>query len=141
MKNSQDGPYAENVACIGICWRIRRSSGGIYLSHVVSLNEADEYGDFLTHPSGHYEIWESWKTAGIAKIRSMGLPSEIVSTEYEEHPRGRVVFNRTTDQFTIYADQRLQSKGAILEIVKMFGIEEREYVVQSDSHYVKTPFV
>lgn len=139
MTNNYEEPYEPGVACIGIFWRVKQPSGSKLVSHVVSLEEADDYGDFLTHPSGHYEVWESWKREGVMGIRKMGLPTEIFSTEYEAHPRGRVVFNQTKNLFTIYADKRLQSRDVILEIAKMFGIEKRKYVIKSDSHYVETP--
>lgn len=84
-------PYCTDVPCIGIFWRIGHPPESKLVSHVVSLEEADEYGDFLTHPSGHYEVWESWQRSSVAAILKMGLPAQIISTEYESHPRGRVV--------------------------------------------------
>jgi hypothetical protein len=102
----------------------------------VSLAEADEYGDFLTHPSGHYEVWESWQRAGVNQIKAMGLPPAIASTEYEAHPRGRVVYNRVSKSFIVYADKRLQNRLTIKKIANLFGISNHRYVVASDSHYV-----
>jgi hypothetical protein len=132
-------PYEADVPCIGIFWQVAHVGKKKLVSHVVSLAEADEYGDFLTHPSGHYEVWESWQQAGIAQIKAMGLPTEIASTEYESHPRGRVVYNRVLDEFTIYADKRLQKLAIIQNIAELFGIAGRRYTVKSDSHYVGAP--
>lgn len=36
------------------------------------------------------------------------------------------------DQFTIYADKRLQRRMIISDIAKLFGIAESDYVVRSD---------
>lgn len=125
--------------CVGIFWRVAQEAGSKLVCHVVSLEEADPYGDFLTHPTGHYEIWEGWKQAGVMALKSMGLPPEIAFTEYEDHPRGRVVYNSVSREFTIYADRRLQGRKTIADLAELFGIERSKFVVRSDSHYVSRP--
>jgi len=129
-------PYASDIPCVGIFWRVQTAGGPKLVSHVVSLADADEYGDFLTHPTGHYEIWEGWRAAGITAIKAMGLPVEIAASEYEEHPRGRVVYDRRAEQFIIYADRKLQKRLIIDDIKASFGITDRTCMVRSDSHYV-----
>lgn len=121
---------------VGIFWRVGTKRDGKLVSHVVPLGQAEEYGEFLTHPSGHYDVWESWKAAGVPELRRIGLPDEIADTEYEEHPRARVVYHRARGEFTIYADRRLQDRATIANVAALFGIGRQHYLVRSDSHYV-----
>lgn len=65
----------------------------------------------------------------------MGLPIEVASSEYEEHPRGRVVFDRRAERFIIYADQKLQVKAITDDVKALFAIVDRNCLVRSDSHY------
>ncbi|AMK16832.1 MULTISPECIES: hypothetical protein [unclassified Sphingobium] len=141
MSNAQPKSDAYNPEgpCVGIFWRVPTSNGPKLVSHVVSLKDADEYGDFLTHPTGHYEVWEAWRAAGSAALKRIGLPIEIVSSEYEEHPRGRVVFDRRAEQFIVYADRRLQKAAIISDIAELFAIGGHPHIVRSDSHYVARP--
>lgn len=141
MPNEQpvSAEYNPDGPCVGIFWRVQTSAGPKLVSHVVSLTDADEYGDFLTHPTGHYEIWEGWRDSGAAALKRMGLPIEIASSEYEEHPRGRVVFDRRAEKFIIYADRRLQKATIISDIVELFAIGGHSHIVRSDSHYVAQP--
>lgn len=134
--SAQSEPYDRDTCCVGIFWRISTVNGPKLVSHVVSLADADEYGDFLTHPTGHYEIWEGWRASGAAALKQIGLPMEIATTEYEDHPRGRVVLDRRTDRFVIYADRRLQKAAIIADIKDCFAIAGKASIVRSDSHYV-----
>ena len=134
--SAQFEPYNRDTCCVGIFWRVPTANGPKLVSHVVSLADADEYGDFLTHPTGHYEIWEGWRATGAAALKQIGLPTEITTTEYEDHPRGRVVFDRHADRFVIYADRRLQKAAIIADIKDCFAITGKASIVRSDSHYV-----
>lgn len=125
-----DGPR------VGIFWGI--SKGGVDHTLVVdatSLAEAELYGEFLTHPRGHYEVWESWQRLGPDGLKKRGLPAEIAWHEYEHFPRGRIVFHVPTNKFVIYSDRLLQNPATVGEIEASFGLEEIAYTVQSDEHY------
>src|ERR1039458_5530306 len=58
---------------VGIFWLI----SGKPLIDSTPLGEAERYGDFLTHPRGHAEVWKQYQRDGI-------VPQEI---EYEEPPQ------------------------------------------------------
>lgn len=49
----------------------------------------------------------SWQRAEPSWPTRKGLPTAICRTEYEKHPRGRIVYERSADLFVIYADPRL----------------------------------
>jgi hypothetical protein len=100
-----------------------------------SLADAEIYGEFLTHPRGHYEVWESRKTLSPAGLASAGLPAPISWHEYEDFPRGRIVCHRVTQRFTIYTDQRLQNAAFIRQIAEAFELPVASFDVRSDQHY------
>jgi hypothetical protein len=72
---------------------------------------------------------------GAERLRAIGFPDCIASTEYDEWPRGRIVYETPAKRFVIYADRRLQKPGAIDALKRAFGLHEAEVIVMSDSHY------
>jgi hypothetical protein len=65
----------------------------------------------------------------------MGYPVRIVSTEYDEWPRGRIVYETMSQRFVIFADRRLQAPDTIDAIKTAFGLGEATVIVKSDLHY------
>jgi len=127
---------AVNATHVGIVWGVRDKAEPLLLViDCTSLAEAEPYGDFLTHPRGHYEVWEGWRRLGAAGLARQGLPTLIAWHEYEHFPRGRVVFDTTIQRFTFYADQRLQAPGVLQEVLCAFGHNPARCVVRSDPHY------
>ena len=57
------------------------------------------------------------------------------SYEYEDWPRGRIVFDRVRDLFILYADRKLPIPGTIARIETQFHLPEDRTEVQSDFHY------
>lgn len=121
---------------LGIFWWVPGNLGGHSLVvDTVPLAEAEPYGDCLTHPRGHHEVWEQWRRLGHAKLRARGIPVVVIGQEYETFPRGRIVFHEPEKTFWIYADRRLQQRGIIAEIERAFGLVSSKCVVKSDAHY------
>lgn len=74
-----------------------------------------------------------------ARERRARLAPEVVRwSEYEEWPRGRVVFHRPTGRFTLYADRTLQTPAVIEDITRRFSLPADLTDVHSDAHYVVT---
>ena len=65
----------------------------------------------------------------------MRYPKRIVSTEYDDWPRGRIVYETLARRFVIYADRRLQAPDTIDVIKAAFGLGDAEVIVKSDLHY------
>src|SRR6202011_6036323 len=65
---------------VGIFWRVN----GILVIDRSTLDEAEPYGDCLTHRAGHYERWQGWQALGIAGLASNGYPGSILSSEYDQ---------------------------------------------------------
>lgn len=121
---------------VGIFWGIPEPDGSwTILVDVTSLAEAEPYGDFLTHPRGHYEVWTQWQKTRAAPVASRFISQTIADHEYEFFPRGRIVYNIETDEFILYADRRLQQKQTIPNIADKFELAQRTFVVRSDAHY------
>jgi len=104
---------------VGPFWFVGAGDGGILLiAHDCALDVAEKYGDFLTSPKGHYELWEAWRIASPSKE----LAVIVQDTEYEEWPRGRVVFNIVQEQFVIYGDRQVFKHKLESRILERFGI-------------------
>src|ERR1035437_10557045 len=88
MPNKQS---AEGQQKVGIFWLI----GDRLILDTSPLSDAEAYGDCLTHRNSHIDFWTAQQRFG-------AVPSDI---EYEEPPRGRVVFNTKTLRFALYADR------------------------------------
>ena len=91
-------------AHVGPYWFVRDDSGRVLLmAHRCALAAAEEYGDFITCPHGHLEVWEGWR----ARCAADRVAAVVRDAEYEEWPRGRVVFNSIKTQFIVYADKQI----------------------------------
>ena len=132
----QEGNKAWTImAEVGIFWGIPRATGWEIIKESTQLEQAELYGVFLTHSRGHYEVWEAWKDLGAARLRRIGLPGDIIDFEYEDFPRGRIVFDTNARAFTIYADRKLRQPSIITTIVTVFGLTMASYHVRADAHY------
>ncbi len=121
---------------VGIFWGIPEPGGSwTILVDATSLAEAEPYGDFLTHPRGHYEVWSNWQKTRAAPATDWFISQAIADHEYEFFPRGRIVYNIRTGGFILYADRRLQQQATIAAIASEFGLAVGTYTVRSDEHY------
>jgi hypothetical protein len=67
---------------------------------------------------------------------SESRPAHLVrSYEYEDWPRGRIVFDRSRDLFILYADRKLLTPAMIARVKTHFHLPEERTEVQSDLHY------
>lgn len=116
---------------LGIFWLV----AGVLVIDRSILNEGEQYGDCLTHAAGHYERWKNWRALGAERLRGTGFPDHIRSTEYDEWPRGRIVYEKVAERFVLYADRRLQTPSIIAALKMVFGLQEANVIVMSDPHY------
>jgi hypothetical protein len=122
---------APTAPAVGIFWRVNR----ILVIDRSTLDEAEPYGDCLTHAAGHYDRWQEWQALGIAWLEAAGYPDRIAWTEYDQWPRGRIVYETPRQAFVLYADRRLQKPDVINALKTTFGLNDAEVIVRSDSHY------
>ena len=79
---------------VGIFWGIPGPDRSwTFLTDTTFLAEAEPYGDFLTHPRGHYDVWSKWQKQSDAELSRQGMPAAILHHEYEDFPRGRIVYH------------------------------------------------
>jgi len=139
MKRADKVTHRQDSAvpvCVGIVWGISVGTEPLRLvTDLTPLADAEPYGDFLTHPRGHADVWEGWQRLGPAGLARRGLPTLIMWHEYEHFPRGRVVFDTTTNRFTLYADRKLQSADTLSGVLRAFGLDRTMCSVHSDPHY------
>lgn len=98
---------------VGIFWRV----ANILVIDRSTLEEAEAYGDCITHARGHYECWQKWRALGGTGLATKGYPAAIASTEYDEWPRGRIVYEAPANRFVLYADRRLQHPDIVTVLI------------------------
>ena len=116
------GAFAAYGPSVGIFWVVETGPGEArLLTAGCSLETAEPYGDFLTFADGHYEVWERWRNI---KDHDPALRAVVRTFEYEDWPRGRIVFDQVKKHFILYADRKLMLPGTIAQIrdaVRNFG--------------------
>ena len=116
---------------VGIFWRV----SDVLVIDRSPLDEAEPYGDCMTHPVGHYERWQEWQALGAAQLVALGFPASILSSEYDEWPRGRIVYEAPSRKYVLYADRRLHKSGIIEALKTAFGLDQAMVTVRTDAHY------
>jgi hypothetical protein len=48
------------LPAVGIFWRVN----GVLVVDRSTLDDAEPYGDCLTHAAGHYQRWQEWQALG-----------------------------------------------------------------------------
>jgi hypothetical protein len=95
---------------VGIFWGIAEDNNQLaLLTQRTTLQWAELYGDFLTHPNGHYEVWEQLNVSPLKVLRTRDLPEQIRMHEYEFYPRGRVVYQIAQKRFFQYLSLTLEA--------------------------------
>ncbi|MDI9849511.1 hypothetical protein QM467_15755 [Rhodoblastus sp. 17X3] len=117
---------------VGIFWMILTATGTRLLAASCPLSEAEPYGDCRTYGPGHYEIWGNWRRSRALEPTVRAVACDY---EYEDWPRGRIVFDAPADHFVLYADRKLMNDAAIKEICERFNIRPKRVSVAGDPHY------
>jgi hypothetical protein len=116
------GGKVEPEPMVGIFWLYK----GELIFDVTPVSAAEPYGDCVGHANSHIEFWTDLQRAGV-------IPLDI---EYEEPPRGRVVFNMKTKQYIAYVDKCIREKPAVIRrLIRDFSLPAELEVVSGDGHY------
>jgi hypothetical protein len=103
---------------VGIFWVVQMADGKArLLAAGCPLDQAELYGDYLTYGPGHYKTWAQWRRD---KTMNPALRALVRSYEYEDWPRGRIVFDQSRDLFIIYADRKLLTPATIARLETQF---------------------
>jgi hypothetical protein len=129
---SSDGPKNSQPR-VGIFWVAHAKDGAARLITAgCLLEQAEPYGDFLTYGPGHYDVWTAWRRNKTIDADHRAL---VRSCEYEDWPRGRIVFDRLKDRFILYADRKLMAVETIGRIHEHFHLPADRTWVEGDFHY------
>ena len=121
---------------IGIFWVLAASGAPPQvLAELVSLHQGEPYGEFLTY-GGHYDYWQRLAKLGAAELRRRNLPTAPAWSEYEEWPRGRVVYHQPTRRFIVYADRKVWPRPILDLVLARFGVPNESFDLRGDPHYV-----
>ena len=127
------GAFVAHGPSVGIFWVVETGPGEArLLTAGCSLEAAEPYGDFLTFAGGHYEVWEGWRNI---KDHDPALRTVVRTFEYEDWPRGRIVFDQMKKPFILYADRKLMLPDTITEIQARFALSPDKTIVETDFHY------
>jgi hypothetical protein len=124
-----------DAGMVGPFWVVEERGSAVLVALAVPLEQAEPYGDMLTVDTGHFEYWSILARRGAQALRAAGLPTAPVWSEYEEWPRGRVLYNRAARRFVIRADQQLHHPAFVRLVADRFGIGALNPLVLSDDHY------
>jgi hypothetical protein len=121
---------------VGIFWGIAEGNNQLaLLTQRTNQLQAEPYGDFLTHPNGHYEVWEQLNELPLKVFRARDLPEQIRTHEYEFYPRGRVVYEIPQKRFFLYRDSKLANESFVAVATRWFNLTNETVVIRSDEHY------
>ncbi|MFS1424377.1 hypothetical protein [Shewanella sp. 10N.286.48.B5] len=110
---------------IGIFWFYQGTL--ICKKLLISESKEDTLG-IHDSPFQHIQEWES-------KNIYLASHPELLGTEYQELPRGRVVYSSRKKAFTVYGDKACLTKKAKIIIINNFKLPTENTLFKSDPHY------
>lgn len=114
-----------NESCIGIFWYYQNEI--ICKKLLLSESTKDSLG-INDSPFQHIQEWE---------VKHIFLPKypELIESEYQEFPRGRVVYLSKKNLFVIYADKRCLNKKIKQQLIDSFNLLSSNTIFKTDPHY------
>lgn len=107
---------------IGVFWIYKKQ---IYLKPI-KVHEVKEINGFIDSDFSHYQAWD--------EISSQN--KDFYLYEYENIPRGRIVYDIKNAHYIAYAnDDIINSEEAKKIIIKAFHLDKDKVLFQYDSHY------
>ena len=107
---------------LGIFWVV----SGRLLLESTPLSRAEPYSDFLTYPESHIDAWERLRAAKL-------VPADL---EYEDMPRGRVVYDTKSERFYFYADACILTKRRLCDrLMARLRLPAEQTDLLGDAHY------
>jgi hypothetical protein len=107
---------------IGIFWYYQNQIIGI--AHEFQKSDQDSLG-LIDSPYTHVEYWETLRDV---------IP-EFRNIEYEEIPRGRVIYNAKTSKSYVYMDAKLLKNNIARKVADFFELNFECVIWKKDPHY------
>jgi hypothetical protein len=106
---------------VGIFWLI----DGKLIIDTTPVSKAEAYSTALNHPTSHIDYWTRLQRTGAV------LPE----VEYEELPRGRVVYDGREQRLKLYADACiLRKKELVKKLLRLLHLPD-DTPLSTDPHY------
>jgi len=112
-------------AKVGLFWVLK----GKLLASAVPLAQGVEYGDAVHGQDDHVHYWSQLQR----------LHPELRQLDYEEVPRGRVLFIKTTKKFCVYMDKVLHKSTIKAALIKEYSLPKNRTEFMTDPHYTTDP--
>lgn len=107
---------------VGIFWYYQNQTIGI--AHDINQSNQDSLG-LIDSAYTNVDYW---------KILRLKI-SQLQTLEYEEAPRGRVIYNSLSHKSFVYMDARLFKKPIAIDIATFFELDFNSVVWKKDPHY------
>jgi hypothetical protein len=120
---------------VGLFWVVEEAGSPAVITLAVPCAQAALYGDMLTIDDGHLDCWTQLARRGAPALRAAGRPTAPVWSDYDEWPRGRVLYDCEAQHFVIRADRQLHRPALLSLLAASFGIEMTGTTVFPDEHY------
>ena len=114
---------------VGVFWVHK----GRLLPESMPLADGSDDGDFVNGPEGHVAVW--------SRVRGRWRETfpEIAFLEYEEVPRGRVLYDRSNGRYRVFLDSQLMAASIKRQIREAFDLPAGMTVFETDLHYTTDP--
>jgi hypothetical protein len=106
---------------VGIVWSIRDR----LIFDSVPMHEAEANGEHWDHPRSHIDVWAHLQRHG-------KVPRE---SEYEEFPRGRVIYSSASATFTLLLDKCILDRKDLIDKIKAELHLPKKIKLSTDPHY------
>lgn len=120
---------------VGLFWMVEEHGSASLIALAVPLGRADRYGDMLTVGTGHADYWSELARRGAPALRTAGFPTAPVWSDYDEWPRGRVIYDCNREHFIVRADIQLHRPEFVRIIAERFRISGDCAEILRDDHY------
>jgi len=123
MKNKQHAPpNPASSPRIGIFWYYKKK----LLTYSLPAAEVEEQSGFVDVDAGHCDVWPTFQK----------LDQDLKQYEYEELPRGRVLYDSGKGKYKVYtSNATIQAKGFQELILQTFNLPAHGTIFESDLHY------
>ncbi len=121
-------------AKLGVFWFVANETGEArLLHHACELAAGECGGDFINCRDSHYDVWSCWQRTG-CPLRD--LTRTVCRHEYEDWPRGRIIFSNTTERFMLYAAAELENTMSVEHVMRVFFLSaDWTDTIFDDLHY------
>jgi hypothetical protein len=110
---------------VGVFW----VHGVELIAFSVALVDGEDDGLFINGPFDHVTVWPQAQRAH-PKLRAL---------DYEQVPRGRVLFAHDASVFRVFLDQVIRSSDIQAAILERFELARDHAVFLRDPHYTTDP--